>query len=556
MKKLLIFLFITTATTTAQTVYEPLHRDISEYLGRLAQKGVIEFNDEIKPVSRGYIAELLMVADSLNHKLTTLEKNELEFYKKDFGIELSSLHTTYYLLPTEIDSIQKEVSSKTTIAGKDPYGRYRLFSYEDNLFQISARPILGYELGSKDGESYSHRWNGVGLYGYINRSIGFSFDFRDNRETGLYDAQKRFTPSTGISGIGYNNGLEYSEIRTHLTYSWDWGHFALGKEFIEWGYGESGKLVLSQKSPSFPFLKYDVSPVKWLQFNFFHAWLSSDVVDSNEIYNTGSVIGGTHRILFREKYLASHTLTIKPTSGLSFSLGESIIYSDRFEPIYLLPLIFFRAADHYLSRQNNSAGGNSQFFLGISSRNHIKNTHLFGTAFIDEIRTDEIGDPGQEKNQVGFMLGGSVVDLPINNLKLTVEYSKIYPFVYMHYIQTQTYANALYNIGHWMGSNADLVYAALNYKIIRGLNTNIWVQAIRKGEEGNPEMQHTMPQAPFLFGLRKNYIDAGAEVKYELTHELFLKGRFVYNHTEVQQPDRVFVKDSFKEFYLALYYGL
>ncbi len=54
----------------------------------------------------------------------------------------------------------------------------------------------------------------------------------------------------------------------------------------------------------------------------------SDVIDSSSFYYTEQ---GDLRFSFRNKYLASHTLTIRPTRGLDIALGESIIYSDELE---------------------------------------------------------------------------------------------------------------------------------------------------------------------------------------------------------------------------------
>ena len=170
---------------------------------------------------------------------------------------------------------------------------------------------------------------------------------------------------------------------------WKWGEFTAGKDFLEWGYGESGKLVLSNKAPSFPFIRLDIHPVPWLRFNYFHGWLTSKVIDSSNIYTT---LSGRfeHGLSYRNKYIASHTLTITPLKGLDISLGESIIYSDKLQISYLMPLMFFKLADHYLSNYDNNIGNNSQFFAGISSRNHIKNTHLYGTLFIDEISIENL----------------------------------------------------------------------------------------------------------------------------------------------------------------------
>lgn len=121
-----------------------------------------------------------------------------------------------------------------------------------------------------------------------------------------------------------------------------------------------------------------------------------------------------------------------------------------------------------------------------------KNTHLYGTLFIDEITISGLFDSYKQRNQLGFTFGGSVTDLPIENLTATIEYTKIYPFVYRHYIQTKDYQSAGYSLGHWMGHNADLVYGALNYRIMLGLQATIFGQYIRKGGDGNVQQQYNI----------------------------------------------------------------
>ncbi len=540
--KILLFTLIFFSISFAQVVYEPLHRDVYSFLSRAAQKGLIEYNDLIRPLTRKYIAEKISELVFVKDKLTSLEIDELEFYKSEFGRDL--------------DIIQQKTieSSSTSYLGKDEYGRIRLFSYRDNLFSLNVSPIAGGTFGSRDGKSYRHTWNGIYFYGNLSW-LGFSFDFRDNNEVGeTIDKFKIFTPVTGThTRFPKNNSIEYSEAKTVLGLDWSWGSFSFGRDFMEWGYGKSGLLVLSQKAPSFPFLRLDINPVDWLSFNYFHAFLSSDVIDSQKTYFES--LGGS-RIIYRDKFLASHTLTIKPVRGLNFSFGESVIYSDKLEFSYLFPLMFFRVNDHNLSRQKNEAGSNSQFFFNVSSRNHIPNTHLYGTIFIDEITIANIFDKENQRNQIGFNLGASVTDPFVNNLTMHLEYTKIYPFVYTHYIQTQTYEHASYRLGHWMGHNADQIYASINYRFIRGLQTEFYFQYIRKGDEGEIIQQYTQPQPPFLFGLRKNYSYFGAEVKYEIFHELFARLRFQSNKISTQQPDLTFVDKNLNEFYLSLFYGL
>ena len=538
-----------TGLTEAQVVYEPLYEDVYNFLRRISQKGIIEFDDLIRPLPRGYIGSKILEADSLSSQLTQLEREELEFFLKDY-------HHERWL--SEGNNKQTE---HLNYFGFDPADRWRMFSYGSDGFKLNADLILGAKIGSVKDAKLTHFWNGIYSYGYISDVLGFSFDFRDNTESGTtIDKMKIFTPETGVNArtdlntYDYSpDKMEYSEAKMMLATNWSWGSIAVGKEFLEWGYGDNGLLVMSQKAPSFPLIRLDINPVEWLSFNYFHAWLSSDVVDTTSFYPTEN---GDYAFSFRNKYLASHTLTIKPTKGLDLSIGESIVYADQLEFLYLIPITFFRLADHYLSRQANSAGSNSQFFAQVSSKGHIKNTHLYGTLFIDEFTINGIGDPATEKMQIGFTLGSSVTDLLIDNLTLELEYSKIYPYVYQHYINTTTFESNSYVLGHWMNNNADQIFGSVKYRFIRGLEALVWARYIRQGERADESQQFVLPQPPFLFGLRTNYTYLGGQIKFEILHNLFARANYQYMKTSKQQEDLSFVDESNNEFYFAVYYGL
>jgi len=111
-------------------------------------------------------------------------------------------------------------------------------------------------------------------------------------------------------------------------------------------------------------------------------------------------------------------------------------------------------------------------------------------------------------------------------------------------------------MGHWIGNNGDVLYGALNYRLLRGLQAKAWGQYIRKGEEGEVQDQYELPHKPFLFGLNTNYTNWGMEVKYEISHELYLKGNFQHIKTAEEQEDGSFIHTSRPEFFISLYYGL
>jgi hypothetical protein len=90
---LLLFLLVQ-INAQAQTVFESHHSEVYPYLYRMAQKGLINFQDIIRPISRIQISNAL---DSLNSKqaqLSKIEKDELAFYLQEFRpIEGSTIKT-------------------------------------------------------------------------------------------------------------------------------------------------------------------------------------------------------------------------------------------------------------------------------------------------------------------------------------------------------------------------------------------------------------------------------------------------------------------------------
>jgi hypothetical protein len=592
-KTIVLFIFLLTLSYT-QVVYEPLRSSVYSFLANISQKGIMEFNDQIKPLSRIYIAEKLIEIENIKEKLTRLEQKEYEFYCQDFAFEINqinlntplhpplvrgklkgeqkkSIHPPESSLskggeekesvkllnnfqPSMIDSFPRE--KNLTYCGRDKYKRYRLFSYTDSLFHLNVSPVIGGVFGSQDGKSFKRQWNGIYFYGSMGRYIGFSFDLINAGETGEnIDRRRQFSADHGIipKGTDKPDQIDFNEINVMQTTSWNWGSFSIGKNILKWGYGNSGDIVLSTKAPSYPQIRLDLKLTSWFNFNYVHAWLNSDVVDSSAIYATD--IPGSNRIIYRNKYFATHTFSFIPKKGLNVSLGESIVYADRLQFSYLQPFMFFRAADHYLSKQNNNAGENSQFFFSVNSRNHIRNTQLFAILFLDEIRM-RIMFSDKNRNQIGYQFGGSVVDLPIKNLKIAGEYTRIYPYVYRHYIPTQTYESSSYLLGHWIGHNADLLFGSITYRILRGLSVELWGQYFRKGEDGSLDEQYSSTQPTFLFGLNANRSWVGLDIKYEIVHELFVRAQVEFYQESIEQGNGTFIETNKRNIYFSVYYGM
>lgn len=503
----------------AQAVFENPNHPVYKYLSRQAQKGNINFDDLVQPVSRKQIATLLYQLRQEESKLSATEQKELEFYLNEYS---------------EFDTNLTD-SSTHYLWGKDQYGNRRLLTVNKHDFIFRADPALTYEYTAGRNKGVFKQATGLAFWGQAGKHFSFQAFVQDVNESGDgVDSLKRFNPETGIQRTAnlnpHSTTVNYSDVRGSVTYAWNNGLISIGKDQLLYGYGQSGRLILSDKAPAYPFIRLDYSPVKWLHFNYSLAWLQSAVIDSARSYNKGNSLYGDYREVWVNKYMASHSLNFLPVKGLELSLGESMISSDNFDPGYLIPVLFFKAYDQYQSRYKITTGSNGQFFFQASSRNNIPNTHLYATLFIDEIRLETAFDSNRSRNQLGFNLGASVTDVIIPYLTIGAEYTRINPFVYQNLIPAQNYTNQTYLLGDWIGQNADKLIGWLSYNPLPKLTTTAQVIYIRKGADGSLLDQYfAEPQPKFLQqGPVQTQTQFIFDARYEFLHRLFMRGTYVH----------------------------
>ena len=541
--KLLFLLFITGFSVQhvqSQVVWENADAPVYPFLQRQAQRGLIELDDLVQPFSRKHIFEKLKSLSDSTGRLNSTEKKELEF----FLIEYS-----------EFDASLPDSSS---LLKNDEAGRWRVVSVKKEGFILRGDPVIQSSFAAGRGRNVFTWANGLNFWGHAGSHFSFQASFRDITESGDgIDSIRQFTARPGIvRTIGQNSrSLNYTDLRGSLTYGWSNGSVSLGKDQQLWGYGEGGKMILSDKAPAYPFVRLDYQPLKWLKFHYSHAWLHSNMIDSARSYSTGNDVYGGIRETYIPKFLATHSLTFIPAKGLSLSIGESMVYSDRPDIGYLIPVMFFKAYDHYSSRYKINTGGNGQFFFQASSRNHLRNTHLYASLFIDEIRTSTIFNSEESRNQVGFQVGGSITDLFVPYLTGGIEYSRINPFVYQNLAPVQNYTSHDYVLGDWIGQNADRVTTFLKYNPVARLTARLQLDYIRKGAEGSVHDQYfAQPQPKFLAGGFDYQKMLLLEANYEVKHKLYLQASY-YKQAGVIRPD-IQTNVAPQEFRFGISFGL
>jgi hypothetical protein len=445
----------------SQVVYEHISNTaIYDFLDELANAKLIEINSAIKPYSRIFIAEKLKEVSSKKDQLNKRQQKELEFYMKDYRLELQA--ATKGMKPLNI--FPKNDHLATAL---NPLGLH----YRDSIFALSVRPIWGIDYYNNSNGSAYHRWGGLDAFAYITKNLGGYTNLRDNYESAILTNPDYFNQwQSAPLKLRTDGGADYSEARGGLMASWKWGAVGIVKDHNEWGNNYHGSNILSGRTPSFAQIKLQLTPVRWFEFNYFHGWLISEVVDSTHSYWDGD----KYRAVFYPKYIAANMFTFRPAHYLEVSIGNSVVYSDmNVHPAYLIPFLFYKSVDHTLNATDKAgySGQNSQLFLDISSRN-IKNLHLFLTLFVDEFSMERVTDP-HKYNFLSWKGGFRLSNWPLRNLILTGEYTYTFPMVYQHNIATTTFESNQYNLGHYLRDNSQDIYLALKFKPVRGLNIDL-----------------------------------------------------------------------------------
>jgi hypothetical protein len=511
-----IFLFNANPGTAQVFTHQ---QTVVAYLERMAQKGAIEFNDLMKPVDRATVFNLLNQLQQ-NKNLTKIERDELTFYISYYSFD--NLEKAY--IPKSL-TVFKQIKKNLF---KEPH----ILNYSDDNFRLMVDPLaeIGFQGSKKTSQLIS---TGFQMMGYAGKRIGFQLSVRDVNETGDYDSLRIDNTLMGFNRKQTinNNLLSYSQFNANLSYRFNKGMITVGQDQNVLGYGKTGNLVLSSKSPSYPYYRFQYNPTKWMSVNYMHAWLQSGVIDSLKSYGTGNSVYGGQRESFIPKFYAIHFVEVRPMKGLSVHLGESIVYTDQLEPAYLMPLTFFKAYDNNKYNDKITTGANGQFFMGISSRNQIPKTHLYAQLFIDEIRVSNIFNSTKSRNQIAYQIGASVTDIGLPYLTLTAELNKVYPFVYRNFLPAQNYSNSNYPLGDWMGSNADRIELIANYHPKPRLNLRAYYRMMAKGGAGSIEQQYFLTPSP-IYGYDPQY--KTNKFSFESSYELYSNVNILFGYSAYQ----------------------
>lgn len=541
----------------AQNIPVPLTQvKLYDFLDELLTDGVVVHQTAVRPYTRTQVAKMLTEAQAADTLLNVRQKKDLAFYLNEFALERDTMVSNY---------VQYTDHSTYNLSLADPQFSYRS---KNSMFKMRLRPILGGNfIMSKKGVIF-HRWYGAELQMDIAKHLSIWGSLRDNSWSGDWLSKTYFPTDNDrrlgarihygasqvqpalmpIAGVQYKEasyGGDFSDSKGGISlYAW-WGSISLQRENIRWGDAYHASNILSGRAPAAPMISLQLTPCKWFQFDYFHAWLVSNVLDSTYYYLENTTNKGVQVKNYRpmNKFMAANMFTFTPIKQLSFSIGNSIIYAEQtIQAAYLIPIAFYKSLDHLLTKGVYTQNQNSQAFASVSVR-PVEHLHVYGSFYLDEFSLKRLKPSNKENNPISYLVGFNWSGWPIKGLSLKGEFVRSYIACYTHSIDALTWQSNSFDMGHYLGDNAQSIYAELAYRPIRGLlvkmsythdtkyNSYAYLRNYRdaNGVIRDGGISETLAQKPFDHAIFRNEV-VRLDGVYEVHPNMFLSLALEYNH--------------------------
>ena len=127
---------------------------------------------------------------------------------------------------------------------------------------------------------------------------------------------------------------------------------------------------------------------------------------------------------------------------------------------------------YLLTKGLRTENQNSQAFASITVRptDHLR---LYGSFFLDEFKLARLKKSEPQKNPISYLVGFNWSGWPVKGLSLRGEFMRSYIACYTHSIQVLNFTSNSYQMGHYMGDNAQSIFVQVAYRPVRGLRLTL-----------------------------------------------------------------------------------
>lgn len=559
--KYLVVVFILLAlafcvSNAANPTSVPIGDPVYAYLERMETLGKLgDVLDGIKPFSRDKIAGFLLELNAARAELTSIDRRRLDDFLLDYRWEINRSQRyavappdqNWYSILADWDNFKNDFGR--FFQQKQPEEENHVFLWEkdkDN-FYFDYEQGLTYENRSDD-LTRSASWTDYIFRGVLNEDFGFQGRVSLIGLRGDENYVKEHPILKGSWSEKNDPGARYAdrtggELALHSSYI----DFQFAHQEVEWGYGESGKLILSNNPEQYPYLSLSKDG-GWWKFISLHGKLQS--------YLDTTLADGTK--IYPDKWLAAHRLEVSLWQTATIGLNENFIYGNRYADwAYLIPFNFYRAAQHKLRDRDNAT---ISVDLEVLPYHGVK---IYGTLFLDEFRKAKLGTDWYG-NKHAFQIGLLTLDpLGLNNLSLRLEYTAIMPWVYTHDFRINSYSSDYRSLGHWSGPNSEVYYLHLakdwHQRLSSGLRLRQWKHGANYDNENiggdifkghrvfMPGQTQARETRKFLEGILTTEQRLEVYSQYEIFNDFYLSGE--YRRIRSKTEDKT---SNLNEFYFTV----
>ncbi|MCU0643710.1 MAG: capsule assembly Wzi family protein, partial [bacterium] len=268
------------------------------------------------------------------------------------------------------------------------------------------------------------------------------------------------------------NGLAAYTEQAYLRYSAPRFELTLGRDFLNWGSGRTGRLLFSDHA----------QPLDQLKINFNYKALSFTAlaVDLDQWELSDSLVA-EYRIKKANRFLTSHRLTINLFNTFYIGFTEALVYGgphSSWELKYHNPLLYY----HGELLNHGGYDGNGLLYLDFDCY-PWRNWQFYGEILIDDFQLEKSEQVDLEPNQIGMIFGfrhagifgwqGSTIGL---------EYIRIANRTYNSWQEWEKFVHFNKTIGYELGNNFDRWNMIADWWLMNGLQLGLECDIIRKGE--------------------------------------------------------------------------
>ena len=543
---LVLFCFLSLNAFAQIEMTAPSH-PVYDFLRKMQLRGLItQYNPANIPISRGKIASYLKKIIENEKSLNNLDKKFLEDYKIEFYYEIyGTLEKSNSLFGDNPDkSLFKDSKQNYLYAYADSNASF----FIDGSLRLSQRGSSGDSIGPN---SIALGEGGFRLRGTLYNSVGFYLRASNGQKLSGSAKDVRFAyqtdPVLRANTKFVNEQKNFDTFEGYLRYQTtkDWLALTVGREAIYQGFGYIDRMFLSNNTVPYDVIKLDLA-YKSLSYSYFYGFLKGDSL-GNDI---------------NWKNIATHRLDIRFSDKFKAGFFESIISTNNPFSLNLInPVSFLISAD--LNTGPNSTAVNNSL-LGLDFEiNPFKNFGFQSTLLIDDLNLGTLtqNDSSSNDNKFGYQVGAKYYEaFGLPNLDLSLEYTRLDPFVYSHRDNKNGYTNWDMSLGHNLQPNSDEVAVKANINVTNRIDLQLLFQYQRSGEgfiydnQGNVTGNYGGDinrgdfdkelTNKFLQGNRVNRTIFTAFATFQPVRQLFFDFKYQYKSTDAAYVSKIF-KDSY-----------